>query len=356
MFIQVVQKFEYIAMDTEFPGVVARPMGEFKSSTDYHYQLLRCNVDLLKLIQLGVTFMDREGNLPDGITTWQFNFKFNLTEDMYAEDSIELLQNSGIQFEKHEQDGIDTWKFAEMLIVSGLVLIDNVKWISFHSHYDFGYLMALLTNQNLPSTEAEFFEVLKTYFPNVYDVKYIMNSCKNLRGGLQELGNTLGVSRIGRQHQAGSDALLTGQSFFRMKDMFFDDDIDDSKYCGHLFGLGQAHVQHPSSAKTSTPIPTVHTSDVVTSSNAINSTTDTITTRALEETPVVINGSVNHATTNGNKSTSRSPVNLNITSSLSAVLPTGVDSNSTNDATVPVSSMSVTHHETPTPVRPIAQE
>merc|ERR1719411_2367471 len=62
-------------MDTEFPGVVARPIGEFKSSSDYQYQLLRCNVDLLKIIQLGVTFMDDKGNLPDGITTWQFNFK-----------------------------------------------------------------------------------------------------------------------------------------------------------------------------------------------------------------------------------------------------------------------------------------
>jgi hypothetical protein len=25
---------------------------------------------------------------------------------------------------------------------------------------------------------------------------------------------------------------------FRMKEMFFEDDIDDSKYCGHLYGLG----------------------------------------------------------------------------------------------------------------------
>jgi len=97
---QVVRHHDYIAMDTEFPGVVARPIGEFKSSSDYQYQLLRCNVDLLKIIQLGVTFMDDKGNLPDGITTWQFNFKFNLTEDMYAEDSVDLLQNSGIQFEK----------------------------------------------------------------------------------------------------------------------------------------------------------------------------------------------------------------------------------------------------------------
>lgn len=28
-------------MDTEFPGVVARPIGEFRSTADYQYQLLR---------------------------------------------------------------------------------------------------------------------------------------------------------------------------------------------------------------------------------------------------------------------------------------------------------------------------
>jgi len=90
---QVVVNFPYVAMDTEFPGVVARPIGEFRSTADYQYQLLRCNVDLLKIIQLGLTFLDEEGNLPtNGPSTWQFNFKFNLTEDMYAEDSVELLQ------------------------------------------------------------------------------------------------------------------------------------------------------------------------------------------------------------------------------------------------------------------------
>ena len=38
---RVVQNFPYVAMDTEFPGVVARPIGEFKSTSDYQYQLLR---------------------------------------------------------------------------------------------------------------------------------------------------------------------------------------------------------------------------------------------------------------------------------------------------------------------------
>lgn len=65
--------------DTEFPGVVARPIGEFRSNADYQNQLLRCNVDLLKIIQLGLTFMNEQGEYPPGTSTWQFNFKFNLT-------------------------------------------------------------------------------------------------------------------------------------------------------------------------------------------------------------------------------------------------------------------------------------
>jgi len=247
----VVRDFPFVAMDTEFPGVVARPIGEFKSTADYQYQLLKCNVDLLKIIQLGLTFLDEKGNLPVtnaggttpvGISTWQFNFKFNLTEDMYAEDSVGLLQNSGIQFEKHEREGIDPSHFAELMFASGLVLMPQVKWLSFHAGYDFGYLVNLLTCQHLPDTESDFFEMLQMFCPNIYDVKYLMKSCKNLKGGLQEVANELEVARIGPQHQAGSDSLLTGQTFFRMKEMFFEDDIDDTKYCGHLYGLGTNYV------------------------------------------------------------------------------------------------------------------
>jgi CCR4-NOT transcription complex subunit 7/8 len=75
---QLVETHPYVAMDTEFPGVVARPIGSFASHTDYHYQTLRCNVDLLKIIQLGITFSDEKGELADNCPTWQFNFKFNL--------------------------------------------------------------------------------------------------------------------------------------------------------------------------------------------------------------------------------------------------------------------------------------
>ncbi|RWS02872.1 CCR4-NOT transcription complex subunit 7-like protein [Dinothrombium tinctorium] len=277
---KIVQKYSFVAMDTEFPGVVARPIGEFRSTSEYQYQLLRCNVDLLKIIQLGLTFLDEEGKTPSGFSTWQFNFKFNLTEDMYAQDSIDLLQNSGIQFKKHEEQGVDPYDFAELLMSSGIVLSDNVKWLSFHSGYDFGYLLKMLTDQNLPTEESEFFELLRIYFPAIYDVKYLMKSCKNLKGGLQEVAEQLELKRVGPQHQAGSDSLLTGITFFKMKEMFFEDNIDDAKYCGHLYGLGTSYVVNgnsflegcdQSAVSTNTTVVT-STTTVTTSSVAGNGT------------------------------------------------------------------------------------
>uniref|UniRef100_A0A2K5DG34 poly(A)-specific ribonuclease n=1 Tax=Aotus nancymaae TaxID=37293 RepID=A0A2K5DG34_AOTNA len=115
--LQVIRKYNYVAVDTEFPGVV---------NADYQYQLLRCNVDLLKIIQLGLTFMNEQGEYPPGTPTWQLNFKFNLTEDMYAQDSTELLTTSDIQFKKHEEEGIETQYFAELLMTSGVVLCEGV--------------------------------------------------------------------------------------------------------------------------------------------------------------------------------------------------------------------------------------
>ena len=59
-----------------------------------------------------------------------------------------------------------------------------------------------------------------------------------MKGGLNELAKNLDVSRIGPQHQAGSDSLLTAATFFKMRRLFFNDSIDD-KHSGVLFGLGE---------------------------------------------------------------------------------------------------------------------
>lgn len=126
---------------------------------------------MLKMIQLGLTFADKDGNWYEECTCWQFNFKFSLSDDMFAQDSIELLQKSGIDFEKFEKHGIDITSFGEFLMMSGLVLNDEIKWISFHSSYDFGYLLKTLTCSSLPQEENVFLELLYIYFPCIYDVK-----------------------------------------------------------------------------------------------------------------------------------------------------------------------------------------
>jgi len=154
--------------------------------------------------------------------------EFRLADDMYAQDSIELLKLSGINFAETEARGIDVHAFGELLMSSGIVLneevrtapaaqhclrarvliagstrralrmfqqqaqrcrgclrrestaasevtaewpqrqppmrlliLAQVRWITFHSGYDFGYLLKVLTCQPLPATEPEFFELLK---------------------------------------------------------------------------------------------------------------------------------------------------------------------------------------------------
>ena len=58
--------------------------------------------------------------------------EFKLSEDMYAQDSIELLKNSGIDFACNEQRGINVHRFGELLMSSGIVLSDEVRAVPQH--------------------------------------------------------------------------------------------------------------------------------------------------------------------------------------------------------------------------------
>ncbi|KAK8967793.1 hypothetical protein KSP40_PGU002572 [Platanthera guangdongensis] len=242
---EIVDDFPFVAMDTEFPGIVCRPVGSFKSTSDFHYATLKANVDMLKLIQLGLTFSDESGNLPSYITgigcVWQFNFReFDVQRDVYAADSIVLLRQSGINFKKNHERGIDALRFGELLMSSGIVLNEDVHWVTFHSGHDFGYLLKLLTCQNLPDTQTGFFSLIKIYFPTLYDVKHLMKFCNSLHGGLNKLAELLDVQRVGVCHQAGSDSLLTSCTFRKLRESYFNGLTE--RYAGVLYGLGVENV------------------------------------------------------------------------------------------------------------------
>ena len=190
---ELIAKYPYVSMDAEFPGIVARPIGNFENKASYHYQTLRCNVDLLKPIQLGITIWTPEGELPPQHPdphlllpppyannlmlcpcTWSFNFRFSLEEDMYAEGSIDLLKKAGLDFRKHHEQGIDLNAFGAALTTSGLTFMEDVNWLSFHSGYDFGYLIKLLTDAPLPADEDKFRELVNIYFPKLWDIKFLL--------------------------------------------------------------------------------------------------------------------------------------------------------------------------------------
>lgn len=261
-------------------------MGNFIGKSDYHYQCLRTNVDMLNVIQIGITLFNEAGEAPPARPnsgdmdpnvlvkrgsqaplpcSWQFNFKFSLKDDMYNEKSIESLQSAGIDFNLLERDGIDPHDFAALLIPSGLVLDENVHWISFHGGYDFGYLTKLLLCTELPNDEGDFERLMKTYFPSTFDVKHLMKFAIKLfnngllavsdanvsdvlqkfeqKSGLEHIAETLKVKRLGAAHQAGSDSLLTGKVFFQIRERIFNNDIP-SEHVGKVWGLGVPDVMH----------------------------------------------------------------------------------------------------------------
>lgn len=238
---KIVEEYPYIAMDTEFPGkVLKRLTGNFKSATELHYQELKDNVDLLQLIQLGLTFSDDDGNLATVSgrpSVWQFNFReFDADRHIYAADSIDLLRRSGIDFRRNNAEGIDAFRFGELLMSSGIVLNDAVRWVTFDSGFDFGYLLKLLTRRDLPATQIGFFSLIDAFFPTLYDLKHMMKFANGMYGSLNKLAERVGVERVGVSHQAGSDSLVTSRAFHKLRDKYFAGDVD--KYAGVMFGLG----------------------------------------------------------------------------------------------------------------------
>ncbi|XP_038702110.1 probable CCR4-associated factor 1 homolog 11 [Tripterygium wilfordii] len=246
----VVSKYRWFSMDTEFPGVVFKPVDNpandnanvLHRNPYANYVTLKNNVDVLHLIQIGVTISDDEGNLPDlGTGTcyiWEFNFRdFDITRDDHAHDSVELLRRQGIDFERFRNYGIDSVRFAELMMSSGLVLDDKVSWVTFHCAYDFGYLVKILTQRPLPGEMSDFLNLVRVFFgPSVYDVKHLMRFCHNLHGGLDKVAKELNVERIGNSHHAGSDSLVTMQVFQKIEELYFCGG-KIKKYANILYGL-----------------------------------------------------------------------------------------------------------------------
>ena len=280
-------------------------MGNFVSKEDYHYQTVRCNVDLLKVIQLAITLWSPEGEVPppqalSGLLaerpafppearlcpcTWQFNFQFDKDNDMYNEENVDHLAKAGLDINRCLDQGIDPNAFASLLLSSDLVCNEDTHWISFHAGYDIAYLVKLMYPKLLPKTEKEFYEQARKFFPNLWDARYmlrmgqrlaqiqqggrdsfspqsapipdislapqavtLLNNLSGNKSSLQELADELGCHRVGVPHSAGSDAWLTGMIFFAMRAKIYDNRIPED-FANKIWGLNCVAPPAPASAQ-----------------------------------------------------------------------------------------------------------
>ncbi|KAI9692030.1 MAG: hypothetical protein M1820_009605 [Bogoriella megaspora] len=298
----VFKGYNHISLHTEFPGVVARPMGNFPSKTDYHYQTIRINADLLKVIQLGITLWtpqgeevppstialnnpERGGFLQDNKllpTTWQFNFEFDKDNDMYNEDSVEHLAKAGLDLARCRDQGIPASAFGAALVTSGMVGDPDISWISFHAAYDIAYLVKLMWCKALPDNEEDYSKIMRKYFPSLWDVKYLQRQAQAIvqkqqtsdrnafspqqpiptplspqaqqiinslgsKAGIDNLAEELGCTRNGVPHSAGSEAWLVGSVFWAIRTKIFDDNVPDN-FVNQQWGLN--NVPPPASSST----------------------------------------------------------------------------------------------------------
>ena len=240
------QRYCVIAYDCEFPGVIYQPKDFDYKDTTLSYSYLKANVDNLQIIQIGFTLSDFQGNLPlnsqnKTILSWQFNFKYDLKNQPHNLKSIKLLKNCGIDFDALFQAGIDHATFGSLLLNSGLVMNSNIKWITFHSMFDYGYLIKLLITQPLPKFESEFFSLFHSFFPTSFDIKFFFHNFTSIKvGGLESISKSFKLERKGIAHQAGSDSYLTLKLFFEILKTYRNRWIDQKfqqNINGSIFGL-----------------------------------------------------------------------------------------------------------------------
>lgn len=61
----LIDDYNYIGMDTEFPGTVYVPQN---TENEFEYNMIKANCDNLKLIQVGISLANNKGESPTGKT------------------------------------------------------------------------------------------------------------------------------------------------------------------------------------------------------------------------------------------------------------------------------------------------
>ena len=99
---EIASRATHVVASIEFPGVCMTPMGTFYSHEQYSYQQLLVNVNGLKPIQFGFTFVHESPVLGlSQMSVFQFNLRFNKDEDMYTDEAIQAYEAAGLDFHRY---------------------------------------------------------------------------------------------------------------------------------------------------------------------------------------------------------------------------------------------------------------
>ncbi|KAH7420955.1 hypothetical protein KP509_13G032200 [Ceratopteris richardii] len=211
------QEFSTIVIDTEFPGSLKLDFlcSEQDSNEDSIYRTLKENVNMMKLIQVGITLVDNWGRLPmieGAYCVWQFNLcDFDMNNDIFVKASIQVLQNNGLE----------SRTLGRLLLKHHLVFNPRMHYVCYQGDYDFAYVHEAVTgDQQLPSSLAEYTYSKISMFGRIFDVRCAQLQNFHTSYGLQKFSDSLGVKRIsGTSHQAGSDSLLTASTYQAIKSL-----------------------------------------------------------------------------------------------------------------------------------------
>ncbi len=146
--------------------------------------------------------------------------------------------------------------FDHVFYPTSLVLLFlQVRWITFHSGYDFGYLLKLLTCSSLPANEAEFFQLLKA---SPVFLLYFLHGAVHMHSACQLFAtrpSSSSCSRLLTQHNTAASVFATDWECCSSTRPSFPSCSTQALFrsvqqpCAHRFDANSKHAMHTGGSK-----------------------------------------------------------------------------------------------------------
>lgn len=168
----VAKSHPIVAVTTEFPGMVARPLNALE---DYNYQCLRTNVDLLNPLTIALAFSAPGEDRPVGI--WVFHLSFCLADEVYNKAWVDKLKAFNVDFDEYSLRGLRLRDLGDRLTTSDLMKTCTVT--SYNMAHDLAFLVKAMSGNALPSTESDFRTLVHSFIPQFVDLRCLMVTVTN---------------------------------------------------------------------------------------------------------------------------------------------------------------------------------